>query len=314
MKRVLIGILAFFIMVLGLVGCSGQNYKEALELYEKGNYEEAQVIFVELGDYENSSEMVKDCIYNRALVFLGKNNVKHEADGGPYEMYDDMAFVIDTDLQEALTLLESISEYKDAAQLIEEITIEQNYREAIKLFKNGEFDLAEPLFEDVGSDYRNEAYKYIAAIPLLKEYADTTWKNDGGYYEDDCKITVKISAPYSIESSKTFSDCDWSVYANIEIDAVIIGARGGISKYHFNYEELIPHPVANEKNQLSGIYALYKNDDYGSTFTNLLGAPYSIIILEGTNGGLKLYEIPYSSDWNTSYPYSGTTYNLEKQN
>ncbi len=315
MKKVSIVILAL-VMVFGLVGCSGQGYKEALELYEKGNYEEAQTIFAELIDYENSAEMVQDCIYNRALVFLGRNHVKDEATGASYLSNDDGALdesiVSDTNLQEALTLLESISEYKDAAQLIEEVNIEQNYREAKKLFENGEFDLAEPLFEAVGGDYRDEAYKYIAAIPLLKEYAGTTWEyDDGEGWGNWTTITVKINAPYSIDDSKIFNDCDWSVYADIEIDAEI-EADGGITNLHLNCEELIPHIEGKEKNQLDKIHALYINDaEYMHTFANSL---HSYIRLFGTAGDLTLYETPYSADWKTSYVYDEKSYNLVKQN
>lgn len=265
MKKIFILILTL-IMVLGAVGCSNQDYEEALELYEKGNYEEAQSIFAELGDYENSAEMVQDCIYNRALVFLGRNHVEAEAEGAAYATNADGALdewvTSDTDLKEALALLESISEYKDATQLIEEVNTEKNYREAKMLFENGEFDLAEPLFVAVGEDYRDEAYKYIAAIPLLKEYANTTWKYDDGYEENGWgntiwpTITVKINAPYRIDDSDTFSDCDWSVYADIEIAAEIVEVGGGITNFHFNYEELIPHNEADEKNQLSEIFAV----------------------------------------------------------
>lgn len=323
MKKIFILILTL-IMVLGAVGCSNQDYEEALELYEKGNYEEAQSIFAELGDYENSAEMVQDCIYNRALVFLGRNHVEAEAEGAAYATNADGALdewvTSDTDLKEALALLESISEYKDATQLIEEVNTEKNYREAKMLFENGEFDLAEPLFVAVGEDYRDEAYKYIAAIPLLKEYANTTWKYDDGYEENGWgntiwpTITVKINAPYRIDDSDTFSDCDWSVYADIEIAAEIVEVGGGITNFHFNYEELIPHNEADEKNQLSEIFALYINDEFGSTFANVPGAPYSKILLSGTTGDLTLTETPYSADWNTSYIYDGKSYSLVKQN
>ena len=302
-------LLLVLLIVLGLVGCSSKNYKEALELYENGKYEEAQNIFTKLKNYENSEEMVKKCIYYRALDVLGEDIVDEN---------DRIWFASDVDLEEALTLLKSISEYNDATQLSESINIEQKYREAIELFKNGEFDLAEPLFETVGSDYRNDAYKYIAAIPLLKEYAGTTWKYDDGYEEDGYgntiwpTITVKINGPYSIDFSETYSDCDWSVYADVTIDAKIIEVGGGITNLHFELEELIPHNEADKKSELSGICALYKNDEYGCTFSNLPRAPYSKITLTSYYGNLTLSEIPYSVDWNTSYLYNGKVYRLEK--
>jgi len=60
MKKV-VCIVLVLLMALSLVGCAGMNYKKAMELFEEGSYAEARELFVELGDHEDSAEMVRAC-------------------------------------------------------------------------------------------------------------------------------------------------------------------------------------------------------------------------------------------------------------
>lgn len=51
-------------MVLSLCGCGNsqkKDYEKAISLFDEGSYEEAQAIFEELGDYEDSSSYVEKC-------------------------------------------------------------------------------------------------------------------------------------------------------------------------------------------------------------------------------------------------------------
>ena len=48
------------------VGCKSNDYQKATELYDAGSYEEAEGIFDELGDYEDSEEMAVRCQYEQA--------------------------------------------------------------------------------------------------------------------------------------------------------------------------------------------------------------------------------------------------------
>lgn len=69
MKKLITGILAL-VMVISLTGCDSSNYKKATSLYEEGKYGEAAAMFAELGDYENSAEMVNVCKYTQAAKLL----------------------------------------------------------------------------------------------------------------------------------------------------------------------------------------------------------------------------------------------------
>lgn len=51
-----------------LTGCGNSDYNKAMTLYEAGKYEEAIVLFLELGDYEDSAEKLVDCQYQMAVA------------------------------------------------------------------------------------------------------------------------------------------------------------------------------------------------------------------------------------------------------
>ena len=57
-KRVLSFILAAT-MVFALCGCSSADYKKAQKLFDSGQYDEAQVIFEDLGDYKDSGSYLE---------------------------------------------------------------------------------------------------------------------------------------------------------------------------------------------------------------------------------------------------------------
>ena len=62
MKRKLALLLVFVLVAAVLTGCAsdGSKYKKAAKLMEEGNYAEAVQIYEELGDYEDSAELLAD--------------------------------------------------------------------------------------------------------------------------------------------------------------------------------------------------------------------------------------------------------------
>lgn len=60
MKKI-VALLLVLTMALALCGCSSSDYKKAQEMFEQGQYEEAQAIFESLGDYEDSKEQASNC-------------------------------------------------------------------------------------------------------------------------------------------------------------------------------------------------------------------------------------------------------------
>ena len=55
------------------------KYDEAMEAYNNQNFAEAAVLFEELGEYENSSDLFKECKYNIGLDYLANEEYKKAA-------------------------------------------------------------------------------------------------------------------------------------------------------------------------------------------------------------------------------------------
>lgn len=94
MKRFLTMILALA-LVLSFAGCAASDYKKATEAFSAGDYETARAMYVELGDYQDSAELVKECDYQLA---------KGLYDSG--------------DLAAAVPALEALGDYEDCAELL----------------------------------------------------------------------------------------------------------------------------------------------------------------------------------------------------
>ena len=79
MKKIL-SIMLVFLAILILTGCDSADYDKAMELLESGNYLEAKAIFVELGDYKDSSDKIKVCEnayqYEQASIAYTAGNYK----------------------------------------------------------------------------------------------------------------------------------------------------------------------------------------------------------------------------------------------
>lgn len=105
--------------------CDGSEYKKALELMEHENYEDAAVIFSEISDYKDSSEMLKRCNYEIAVGYF--NSQKYE---------------------QAIEMFNSLGDYKDSVVKINDCKkgMANNY------FAAGEYEAAIPIFEEFG-DY-----------------------------------------------------------------------------------------------------------------------------------------------------------------
>ena len=93
MKKIL-AIVLVLTMVLSLCGCDSADYKKATELLDNGEYAAAREIFVALGDYEDSAEMVKECDYQQAKEYL------------------------DTDPKAARELFVDLGDYRDSKTLV----------------------------------------------------------------------------------------------------------------------------------------------------------------------------------------------------
>lgn len=139
-------------------------YNKAKSLMQKGSFSEAQDIFEELGGYNDSRTMVKQCEYEIALEFLEEGRLdsgyrKLEKlgkfnDAETYKkqhIYGRATGLLEEEkFDEAKNLFLEINDYSDSADMVKECS----YRKAKKYFDNKEFSKSNPIFKELG-DYKD---------------------------------------------------------------------------------------------------------------------------------------------------------------
>jgi len=178
-KSRLVAMILVFALTVCLAGCDSSDYKKATGLYEEGKYEEAIAIFEELGDYENSADMVNVCRYDLA---------KSLYDAG--------------DFDGAKPVFEALGNYNDSADMVSDCT----YQKAEALYAAGSYEEALALYEGI-ADYKDTTDKITAAKKeimfakygdVIAALAENYWFFNGGsdaavnvlgFTEDTASIT-----------------------------------------------------------------------------------------------------------------------------
>lgn len=215
MKKTVVILLALSLIV-SLSACKSSDYKEAMELYEDERYSRARDMFAELGDYENSAEMVAECDYQQALAYM---------DDGEYS--------------QARTLFAALGDYKDSAEQLKEC----DYQQALICLDNGSFDQAYVLIQELG-DYKNcgeliacaargMLIRYVkeTAIPDYEISSDSfvrIWEENGNLvmaYEMELSgiigVDVSIGARIAVDGTAAMEGSEecWSYAADWEAEA-----------------------------------------------------------------------------------------------
>ncbi len=180
MKKRLALVLAIVMTVLLLTGCGkGGDYKAAMSLYESGQFEEAAAKFTELGDYENSPEMVKVCKLEAAKALFDAGNFEEAKSAfeelGDYENSPELAkksgyeaakVLFDAGkFEEAKKLFQELGDYEDCGTYVTEC----DYKQASALLDAGEYEAAIAIFETI-RDYGDSSEKLdLAAQELMRE-------------------------------------------------------------------------------------------------------------------------------------------------
>ena len=126
-------------LAFSMTGCDALDYRDAIDLYNIGNYAQAAEIFAQLEDFEDSDRMETLCHYWIAVQTM---------EAGDYET--------------AISLLEAMNGYEDTQERI----VECQYQLALANFTQGAFDPAEYYFQQV-ADYR-QAPEYLRQITWQK--------------------------------------------------------------------------------------------------------------------------------------------------
>ena len=140
-------------LCLCLCACQSSDYKEAVALYEAGEYEAAITAFEALGDYEDSVQKIADCKQAIAECELAirYNGAVALMDAGDYE--------------EAIVAFEALDDYRDSVTQIENCNtaiMDNKYNNAVALMDQ-------------------DLVKAFEALVALDGYKDSAGKADSLY-------------------------------------------------------------------------------------------------------------------------------------
>ena len=144
MKKIIAALLVL-VMALSLCACDSSDYKEAMELYNLGDYAQARTMFVALADYEDSADMVNKCDYQMAQDYM-----------------------IDGKYEEAKALFVQLGDYEDSAARAKDCS----YNIAKASMSAGEYQKARELFIELGDYEDSAAIVVIAAQNMFIAYVE----------------------------------------------------------------------------------------------------------------------------------------------
>ena len=166
------------------------DYNKATEMYSEGNYNGAEDLFYQLGDYRDSQAMITKCKYARACESF---------DSGDY--------------YSAQTLFAELGDYSDSSARLSEA----KYRYGIENYNSGSYDIAIDSFEELGGYSDSENYlaksKYGKAIELYKTgnwtSASLMFSSLGsGYDSGNCGAYIVLCDYHNQRDSLSYDDFD----------------------------------------------------------------------------------------------------------
>lgn len=249
MKKILSVILALALMV-SLCACDSMDYKKAMSAYEAGNYQEARAMFEELGDYENSADMVTACDYRLACQLLEE---------GKYE--------------EAMVAFTALGEYEDSKTQLQEAT----YQQLLALKENGDADKAWELLQQLGEYKDSGDVRRSLAWTLLMNYLETKGSQmkilDDGYsgvavsrhHDPEADIENNLMLVYSYKVTGAINIQVTIGFAVEEDGQVMAIAMEEASSYAADWTAAGKHTMSTEY--------LAKNKDF--TWSTVTGSGYS---------------------------------------
>lgn len=177
-------------LCLSMTGCSKQNYRKAINLYNKGEYDAAATLFSELGNYENSRELQTLSRYWEAISLMEE---------GSYSS--------------ALPRFLKLGIYEDSA----ERAIECKYQIAIEAFQSNDYKTAETYFLEQ-PQYR-QTEEYLRRITWQKLFDAITAAGSTLQKEQDGTVlSVTAVAPAQLVFSVSVTkDMGYSFYDDLTL-------------------------------------------------------------------------------------------------
>lgn len=197
------------------------NYNSAMEIFIKGNYEEAKAAFTELGDYKDSYEMITECDYRIATELYDKAEYEEAISAfAALNGYSDSDYMIADceyvmavekmkagDYSGAIPYFEKIADHKDSEKLLTEcknIISEEKYQNALSLLEEGKLDESLKVFGEI-KDYKDSG-DHIETIKKEQKYQKALGLMDEAKYKEALEIFKEIE-DYK-DSAKKIKTCN----------------------------------------------------------------------------------------------------------
>ena len=181
-------ILMILLCCFALCGCKSTEYKDAVSLFEAGDYSGAIEKFTSLGNYKDSDELLKAARYEEAVrLYEAQNYAEAEIAFKALDDYKDSRQLMlaarkendytaakklyeQENYAEAAAAFSALGDYKDSMELQKAAQIEADYITAKELYKAQNYDEAILAFSALG-DYKDSS-ECITKAETEKKYVD----------------------------------------------------------------------------------------------------------------------------------------------
>lgn len=236
------------------------EYKKAEKLLSDGKYSEAQELYIELGDYKDSEEKIKECDYCAAEKNL-ENGDFETAKAGFFEL----------------------EEYKDAKDKIKECDYQialqyyadANYKETVSRlvlisdYKDSNIIMYKIYLELVGSDYMTECAKGVGYL--------------GEYFTTQCQNLIT----YAYLASYGYSDDSWSPDLNDSDLKSMNTCANNINSYENEFRKVFTKEVMDNCKDESLNKAYDKFEIVSEDVNNLLTTQYAMDMISNAVYGIS---------------------------
>ena len=243
-----VAIIAVLIYMWNGLLAPGHDYKEAIALYDKGNYSDAKIAFEELGTYRDSEKYYQDCINAENLVAYSKATGLMSA--GNYE--------------DAQILFQELGEYSDSKEQVvncQNAIKDKQYQVGLKYLESADYAEALVIFSELGNYSDSEKHLKECQDGIRdEEYAEALELFEDEKYAE-AKVRFEALNGYK-DSVEHIALCEAKMNEQI-VELPVTNEETAIHNSHSN---------DNENSDLVDVVDLFQSIEYDISLKKLCAA------------------------------------------
>lgn len=207
-------VILVLLLFVSMTGCEDLDYRDAIRLYNDGDYEAAAEIFYALGDFEKCPELYTDCQYWLAVDLAEEGNFEKALPRfwklGDYRnspqwvtecKYQIAVAAFDEgQFKDAELTLRKMTDYKQSAEYLRRMNWVAMYDAIVNVGFNA-ISITHITTQIGGKEYSIAADTYSYEL----EFSVSEWKTDDFLFDDSLKITLtRDSTVASYEAGSGF--------------------------------------------------------------------------------------------------------------